>query len=821
MGGGLATCRMSSVNRTCESRYAKHFLPATIPMDGLERKGREMQIARFKEILAELRETSPFPASVQEFAVFRRFDRRWFDESDIVVEDKKLSQDLHRTLSLVQNWRARNSRRTFFPMRDCEAVLVATSVTPPRKPTRDACAQSISSCIQHATDWFDASHDTLTGVLNAKSIDAALLDNVAKAVLAAGNKHEAVAALSEPSQVAVISLDLDHFKQVNDSYGHEYGDLVLMCFAQRIEDKVGKLQREYKGTSLAFGRSGGEEFLVVLGGIIEEKAIHTIAEAIRRSVSEEVLPTDEEWRLIPAERKPEGMDLPHVTERKVTASVGVSSVVVPQAKTDKRGVCATLRREADAAMYRAKAGGRNVVRYFPAIRNSHGTVLEHHQDTGVVVIDIGTNVNVQPGHEFVVFHPDFTGEIPFIQSDGRSRKRLGSYPRHPSGRLIVFDAQKEVSFCTVEEIKELRKFPIGSALEFIPMGSIGHLIERGGGQYALNASRLREPVELEKEVKRAAEDKREITVAVFNLLNPEEVESSRGTAFTNRALAAFLKEIDSTFPLPASISQIAPTMLAVVLLGDKPADAPALSQALIERCTTLCVGLVRFGVGFYLDGKSELNGDASELDPQFALDYARYAASAHVLVGDQTVEVFSPTTAVSLTSRLRSLHRHSEVVSDYCRFREIGVDYGELHNVAALCYFEAADPDVEAALAAISRACELDPEQPWFIANRAVIEFAHGDRLAAHRSFSRIGQTFDTTTLPNVYHSCRAVAAYEQFKVDPSQVSGKVVLSWLRVATSKQRGDFVISRADVEKALNEMTSALKARSNHADSSASQ
>lgn len=761
-----------------------------------------MQLARFKAVLDELRRACSFPPSVQEFAIYRKCGDSWFDESDILVEDVNLTDLLDDTLFLHQSWRPSNSRQTFFPMRDCGAVLMATSNTPSRKSTRDACEHLISSCIQHANDAFDASHDTLTGVLNAKSIEAELLGILEKARLSVDIKHD-VATLPEPSQVAVISLDLDRFKQVNDLYGHDYGNLVLMCFAQRIQEEIGKLARKYKGTSFSFGRSGGEEFLVVLGGVIEEKAILKIAETILDSVSGDVLPTDEEWESIPVELKPQGMDLPHVTERKVTASVGVSSIAVPQTNADNRSLCATLRREADTAMYRAKAGGRNVVRYFRAIRNDHGTILEHHQDTGVVVIDIGTTVNVQPGHEFMVFHPDFTGQKPFIQSDERSRKQLGSYPRHSSGRIVVFDAQKEISFCTVEKIDGLTKFPTGSALEFIPMGSIGHLITPMGGQYALNAIRLKDPVELEKEVKTAAKEGKPLVVAVFNLINSVEVESTRGTAFTNRILATFFRDIDGTFPPPASISQIAPTMLAAVLMGDQHGGVIEPARTLIERCTTQYAGLARFGVGFYLGGEFEkLRGDSSKMDPGFSLDYARYAASSEVLV-DETVSVFSPDTAVKIISRLRKMRQHAEASSDYSRLRGIGVDYSQFHNQAALCFLEAPEPDFQAALPAIRRACELNPDEPILIANLAVIEFGLGDYLAAHRDFSRIAYI----TLPDVYLRCRAAAAYEQFKVDPSQISGKVVLEWLRQAVGKN--GVLASRADIEKAIKEMLSALE------------
>jgi len=160
---------------------------------------------------------------------------------------------------------------------------------------------------------FQATHDSLTGVANRAAIMDAL-------------KRELLRAQREGTAVGVLLADLDHFKNVNDVYGHLAGDAVLREVAQRINAAV----RTYD----AVGRYGGEEFLVVLSGVEDEPVRH--AERIRALVSAEPVVTAE--GSIP-----------------VTLSLGAAissdDLIEPEA----------ILRAADAALYRAKRAGRNRV----------------------------------------------------------------------------------------------------------------------------------------------------------------------------------------------------------------------------------------------------------------------------------------------------------------------------------------------------------------------------------------------------------------------------------------------------------------------------
>jgi two-component system, cell cycle response regulator len=130
--------------------------------------------------------------------------------------------------------------------------------------------------------------------------------------------------------LSLLMIDLDHFKEVNDRFGHQVGDEVLSGVAERL--------RTATRAPDVVARYGGEEFVVLLPGTGYEGAM-TTAERIRKAVGATALPVS-------------GRD---VHELRVTCSIGV--VTHPQ----HGRTVAALVRGADAAMYAAKTQGRNRV----------------------------------------------------------------------------------------------------------------------------------------------------------------------------------------------------------------------------------------------------------------------------------------------------------------------------------------------------------------------------------------------------------------------------------------------------------------------------
>lgn len=159
---------------------------------------------------------------------------------------------------------------------------------------------------------YQAYHDALTGLPNRRLF----LDRLTMALAQAHRQRQLV---------AVMFLDLDNLKQVNDNLGHDIGDLLLVAVAKRLTGCV------RRGDTVA--RMGGDEFLLVLPQLQNQEDANCIAVKLLAAI-QEPFRVDGHWL-------------------HVTASIGIS--LYPIDGTDVQ----TLMKKADMAMYRAKELGRN------------------------------------------------------------------------------------------------------------------------------------------------------------------------------------------------------------------------------------------------------------------------------------------------------------------------------------------------------------------------------------------------------------------------------------------------------------------------------
>ncbi|HSO46546.1 MAG TPA: EAL domain-containing protein [Rhizobiaceae bacterium] len=157
-------------------------------------------------------------------------------------------------------------------------------------------------------------------------------------------------------QLAVLFLDLDHFKHINDTLGHEAGDQLLQEVANRLKACL--------RDSDTVARLGGDEFVVLLPELDEPKYVSTVAQKILSAVARSFILMGEEFR--------------------VTASIGISTY--PQDGLDEQ----TLTKNADIAMYQAKEEGKNNFQFYSeklntlslerlTLESSLRHALEHHE----------------------------------------------------------------------------------------------------------------------------------------------------------------------------------------------------------------------------------------------------------------------------------------------------------------------------------------------------------------------------------------------------------------------------------------------------------
>jgi diguanylate cyclase (GGDEF)-like protein/PAS domain S-box-containing protein len=255
----------------------------------------------------------------------------------MLLASSELAREL---LSQIQNGHSSRLDEALFVRQDGSQVPVLLSISPIRRSDGQVSgsaivARDISARKQAEREMaYRALHDHLTGLPNRLSLGDQLAKSIASADL-------------DTSGTAVIFVDLDGFKFVNDTLGHEAGDILLQQVAQRLSASV------RRGDMLA--RMGGDEFMVVVNGVTDDQLAQGVAD-----------------RLCAALRDPFFVALHELV---ITASMGIS--IYPRDGTD----VSSLRRNADTAMYEAKQSGKNRIRFYrPALGAAVQARLEMETD---------------------------------------------------------------------------------------------------------------------------------------------------------------------------------------------------------------------------------------------------------------------------------------------------------------------------------------------------------------------------------------------------------------------------------------------------------
>jgi len=637
-----------------------------------------------------------------------------------------LAQSLEKTKGDPVAYHTANSLTARYYLEDYDATASLTFTKSPRLETRKKFKAVIEKIQEGASNAYRVSHHSLTHLLAKDAFREKLkarLNNI-------GNEPtpDFEAQESElPEILAVMALDIDYFKQVNDTWGHLYGDQVLKTFGNRLEKCAIQIQSATPFTSIDIGHPSGEEFLILITANETKEQLLTWANQFRCSICDEILPTDIEWRWLCKSDNLSALTPPPIPDRGITTSIGVAfhtSISQLDLSDDPSAALLDL---ADTALYRAKAAGRNQVIFYDEILSSCGRIIEQDLRTGVVAIDIGSNVGVNIGQEFKVYHPTFTGKKKFSINDGRTTRTLGIYPRVESSRIVVFNTQPEISFAFIDTSENTKiELDAGSHLEAIPAGSIGHLLPNTSRYFASDYDSLisSDIHALQDFIKSNASGSEAPFAVVFRFTREGDFLRKYGTAALNKALAKLYRGAQVSFPPENIIAVLDSGSICIVGSNNTYSESVILKftkeiaaeYPALEISAGICCA----------DDLNEINETAEiDLNSTGVIELARFSASEIVRQKENPICHFSLKTAVTILQALRKARSFDIAYTDFNRLIKLGVETAPIYNLGGLTAGSLGLD--QKALEHYQSATNKDPSKVIYKTNYAIIALKMGE----------------------------------------------------------------------------------------------
>ncbi len=765
-----------------------------------------MQLTRFNIFLEEIAKDKNLSDMSESISVYRHFDNKWYKENKEELDNNFTTKRLSRILEGNNHWRATNDPISYFPVNEFKAVIAAKFEKNTLKKTRDKFQEYINLCSERAQKSFDATHDHLTGLLNVQSLNSIFKGLIEELKNSDDDKDQSESSESagvRTKKYFCIAMDIDHFKQVNDNYGHVYGDIVLKCLARRIEKFINSYKEEYKDfDDIYFSRPGGEEFIVFGLGNFEKTSCIKLAEALREEIGSRELPSENDIsELNQKQSDVEIKPLPPILERRITVSIGfvIGSGTKNIAVSDP---VRTIREKADKALYCAKNGGRNTVRDFDEILHSYGKIIEHNYDVDTVVIDIGGEVGVLKGQEFLVFHPQYTGNSRYMIDDGRTIRSLGMCPKIPLGTIIATDVQPEISFCKISENRKKHTFKEGYEIEAVPLGSITHLFEHDQFFHDEDITSK------QKILEESENNKIEIASYVFFILNEVDLKQKLGLSEINRCLAILYEELKKQISDTGYIAKNSETEFCCLIKGrNNILIFNKQIKEIINNVKSAMNNKAEIAIGSYKSFFTEEQGLNISIDNKWALDFSNYSAVYAKYIKSNYVD-FSFDVARGLIYQYRNAGEYHRAIKDYYDMKERGIFSSAIENQISLVCWDMQDPDIDLMINSAKRAAEISPEISTYWANLGLFETQYGDKLEGARYFLKTIQIEPSYTFPSPYLKPLVISLIELYEADNEKVSKEFINQYIDKAlelsaTENRTADiFYFNRKKQELGLN-------------------
>lgn len=672
----------------------------------------KMKENRFAIFLANLLGLAEFSRT----EVYRLEKNRWVDSNKKLAPREFISHSELIAATEERIIKFGETKRIFVvPTRDTVAVLEIPKRT--RIKTLQHYLSRFDESFDAASTTYHALYDELTGVLNRRGIGRNLELALNAPSTMAGQPESFNKQISSQANITLFSFDVDRFKSVNDTYGHDVGDIVLASFASRLNSTVINLSSNYHAKFI-FGRPGGEEFELIAVGSISPQERVELGESLLNEIRKEFKPEGNGQELF--SKKTKRVQLPNL----ITSSIGVALAQAPSTTEKVSEVLNTLRKQADTALYRAKADGRNCLRTYADIRLKHGRVIGFYADSQLVQIDIGSEVGVRPGQTYAVNFPPFTGAEAVKGTDSGARV-LGTYPEVASAIIKVIEVDNEVSTAIISDRAGVTVVPVGSRLQYVFEGSLPTFPPT---TFHVN-SVISKTQDLFQYIKYLSGIKKQFCVISFRYC-PSDDEKRRQNVI--------LDEIFSLMHIilpPASRIFYGLGCGSYAVLQTEKGDITNVVEQFLK---SIIENIEKVGIKLFA-GNCNPKGLPPEFstEPEALVFYAETALKS-LEGGEDKYVTFNQWTPVDTLEAWRKERQTEHAIADYQNFRRYGFDSSGLHNHIGLLIAESDSTErYSIAEAAFTRATDSDSSEKSYRANLAILQALQGRFSEAYDNFTQ------------------------------------------------------------------------------------